>query len=76
MTAVFCLWRMDEINWWERDCKYLWEASLQDENVHDTLAHCGLLKFMQIPLMKSLCLLLQTLVRFWDIGEEAFLFHC
>ena len=23
--------------------------------------------------MKSLCLLLQTLVRFWDIGEEAFL---
>ena len=46
-----------------------------DGNVHDTLAHCGLLKFMRIPLMKSLCLLLQTLVRFWDIGEEAFLFH-
>ena len=25
--------------------------------------------------MKSLHLLLQTLVRFWDIGEQAFLFH-
>ena len=35
------------------------------------LACCGLLKFMQIPLMKSLRLLLQTLVSFWDIGEEA-----
>ena len=48
---------------------------MQDKNVRDTLAHCGLLKFMRIPLMKSLCLLPQTLVRFWDIGEEAFLFQ-
>ena len=48
----------------ERDCKDLQEASLQDENVHDTLARSGLLKFMRIPLMKSLGLLLQTLVSY------------
>ena len=48
---------------------------MQDENVHDTLAHCGLLKFMRIPLMKSLGLLLQTLVSFWDVDKEAFLFQ-
>ena len=65
---------MAEIKWWERDCKDLWEASLWDENVHDTLACCGLLKFMRIPLMKNLRLLLQTMVKFWDIREEAFLF--
>ena len=43
--------------------------------MRDTLAHCGLLKFMWIPLMKSLRLLLQTLVIFWDVEEEAFLFQ-
>ena len=72
---MFGLCRMAEIKWHERDCKSLRELALQDRNVHATLAHCGLLKFMRIPLMKSLRLLLQTLVRFWDIGEEAFLFE-
>ena len=66
---------MVEIKWWERDCKDLWEASLRDGNVRDTLSRCGLLKFMRIPLMKSLCLLLQMLVGFWDIKEDAFLFQ-
>ena len=66
---------MDEIKWWERDCKYLQEASLWDENVCDTLAYCGLLKFMRIPLMKSLSLLLQTLVHFLDVEKEDFLFQ-
>ena len=66
---------MAEIKWRERDCKYLWKMSLWEGNVLDTLAHCGLLKFMQMPLMKILRLLLQTLVSFWDIGEEALLFQ-
>ena len=64
---------MDEIKWNGRDCKDLQEEAFHDGNVHATLAHCGLLNFMQIPLMKSLHLLLQTLVSFLDIGEEAFL---
>ena len=38
-----------------------------------TLAHCGILKFMWIPFMKSLCLLLETLVRFWDVRREFFI---
>ena len=66
---------MLEAKWCERDCKELWEEALRDGNVRDGLAHCALLKFMQIPLMKSLCLLLQTLVSFWDIRVEAFLFQ-
>ena len=66
---------MAEIKWQERDCKGLRDASLRDRNVRDTLAHCGLLKFMRIPLMKSLGLLLQTLVSFLDVDEEAFLFQ-
>ena len=64
---------MPEAKWRERDYKEIREEEFQDGNVHDALAHCGLLKFMRIALMKILCLLLQTLVRFWDIGEEVFL---
>ena len=48
---------------------------MRDGNVRDTLALCGLLKFMRIPLMKSLGSLLQTLVSFWDVDEEVFLFQ-
>ena len=59
----------------ERDCKSVRDASLHDENVRDTLAYCGLLKFMRIPLMRSLCLLMQTLIGFWDVDEEVFLFQ-
>ena len=66
---------MAEIKWHERGYKDLREAALHDGNVRATLARCGLLKFMKIPLMKSLRFLLQTFVRFWDIGEEAFLFQ-
>ena len=73
LTTVFCLCRILEIKWHERDCKDLWEEALWDDNVCGALAHYGLLKFVRIPLMKSLRLLLQTLVRFWDIGEEAFM---
>ena len=64
---------MAKIKWHERDCKYLWEVALPDGNVCATLARCGLLKFMWITLMERLRMLLQTLVRFWDIGEEAFM---
>ena len=70
---MFCLCRILEIKWHERDYKYLQEAALWDENVRGALSHCGLLNFMWIPLMKSLHLLLQTLVSFWDIREDAFM---
>ena len=59
----------------ERDCKSVRDASLHDRNVRDTLAHCRLLKFMRIPLMQSLHLLMQTLIGFWDVDEEVFLFQ-
>ena len=75
MTVVFCFCMMVEVKWHGRDYKDLREVALRDGNVCATLAHYGLLKFMQIPFMKSLHLLLQTLVRFWDIGEKAFLFQ-
>ena len=70
----FCLYRMAEIKWRERDCKSVRDASLHDGNVRDTLAHCGLIKFMRISLMRSLGLLMQTLIGFWDVDEEVFLF--
>ena len=60
----FCLCRMVEIKWRERDSKSIRDASLNDEGVIDTLAHCGLLKFMRIPLIRSLGLLVQTLISF------------
>ena len=71
---VFALWRMVVIKWRERDCKPIRDASLHDGGVRDTLAHCGLLKFMRIPLMWSLHLLMQTLIGFWDVVEDVFLF--
>ena len=71
---VFALCRMVEIKWREKDCKLVRDASLHDGGVRDTLAHCGLLKFMRIPLMQSLGLLMQTLISFWDVTEEVFLF--
>ena len=74
LKSIFCLCRMAEIKWWERDYKYLQEAALRDRNVHGTMAHCGLMKFIRIPLMKSLSFLLQMLVHFWDVEEEVFLF--
>ena len=70
----FCSCRMAKIKWPKTDCKSLRDASLRDRNVRDTLARCGLLKFMRIPLMQSLRLLMQTLVSFWDADEEVFLF--
>ena len=73
--SVLSLYRMVEINWRERDCKPIRDASLHDEGVRDTLACCGLLKFMRIPLMQSLVLLMQTLISFWDVTEEVFLFQ-
>ena len=72
---VFALCRMVEIKWRERDYKPVRDASLRDGGVRDTLAHCGLLKFMQIPLMRSLGLLMQTLISFWDVTKEVFLFQ-
>ena len=71
---VFSLCRMVEIKWRERDCKPVRDASLHDGGVRDTLACYGLLKFMRIPLMRSLGLLMQTLIGFWDVAEEVFLF--
>ena len=70
----FCLCRMVEIKRRERDCKSVRDASLHDGNVRDTLDCCVLLKFMRIPLMWSLRLLMQTLIGFWDVDEEVFLF--
>ena len=72
--GVFALCRMVEIKWRERDCKPVRDASLRDGGAKDTLAHYGLLKFMRIPLMWSLGLLMQTLISFWDVIEEVFLF--
>ena len=66
---------MVEIKWRERNCKSVMDASLHDKNVRDTLASCGLLKFMRTPLMQSLGLLMQTLIGFWDVDEEVFLFE-
>ena len=66
--------KMVEIKWRERDCKSVSDASLHDRNFRDILAHCGLLKFMRIPLMRSLGLLMQTLIVFSDVDEEVFLF--
>ena len=61
---VFALCRMVEIKWRERDCKPVRDASLHDGGVRDTLAHCGLLKFMRILLLRSSHLLMQTLIGF------------
>ena len=66
---------MVEIKWRERDCKSVRDASLHEGGVRDTLAHCGLLKFMRIPLMQSLHLLMQTLIGCWGVAEEVFLFQ-
>ena len=67
--------RIMEIKWRERDCKSVRDASLHDGNDRDSLTHCGLLKFMRIPLMRSLGLLMQTLIGLWDVDEEVFLFQ-
>ena len=61
---VFALCRMVEIKWRERDYKTVRDASLRDRGVRDTLACYGLLKFMRILLMRSLGLLMQTLIGF------------
>ena len=39
----------------------------------DTLSHCGLLKYFQIPLMCSTKCLLDKMVRFWDLDAEFFI---
>ena len=52
------LCRMVEIKWRERDYKPVRDASLHDGDIRDTLARYGLLKFMRIPLMWSLHLLM------------------
>ena len=61
------------VEWWERDIRDLIDEVDEDGAVQDTLARRGLLKFFQIPLMRSSRLLLNKLVIFWDRDVECFI---
>ena len=55
--------RMLWVVWQEQDIGTLRGQELGDEVVVDTLSWSGMLKYFQVPLMHTLRLLLETLVR-------------
>ena len=50
--------RMPRVTWREQDIGDLQEGVADEQAVRDTLAECGMLKFFEIPLIRSTKLLL------------------
>lgn len=67
---LFC--RMS-ITWREREHSAIENEVMDDQLALNTLKECGLLKFFKIPNMKANTRLLEILIHYWDLEEDAFI---
>src|ERR1700733_1099097 len=61
------------VTWREREDAAVANEVMNDPQAVDALRGCGLLKFFKLPNMKANTRLLEMLIDYWDIEEEAFM---
>jgi len=61
------------ITWREREHDAVDREVMNDPQALDALRGCGLLKFFKLPNMKGNVRLLEKLISYWDVDEEAFM---
>ena len=61
------------IEWCELEHQGANNQALNDPDTMNVLRQCGLLKYFQIPLMRSETSLLQLLIRHWDPDRSQFI---
>ena len=61
------------ITWREREHAAVDNEAMNDPEALDALQGCGLLKFFKLPNMKANVRLLEMLIDYWDVEEEAFM---
>ena len=62
------------VTWREREHSAVDNEVMGNDEALDALRGCGLLKFFKLPNMKANTRLLEMLIYYWDIEEEAFMF--
>lgn len=62
-----------EITWKEREHSAIDNEVMNDPLALDALRGCELLKFFNIPNMKTNTRLLEMLVNYWDLEEDVFI---
>ena len=60
------------ITWREREHLAVDNEVMGNDEALDALRGCGLLKFFKLPNMKANTRLLERLIDYWDVDEEAF----
>ena len=61
------------ITWREREHTTVDNEVMNSPEALDALRGCGLLKFFKLPNMKANTHLLEMLIDYWDVDEEAFM---
>ena len=61
------------ITWREREHAAVDNEVMNSPEALDALRGCGLLKFFKLPNMKENTRLLEMLINYWDVDEEAFM---
>ena len=61
------------VTWREREHAVVYNEVMNSPEALDALRGCGLLKFFKLPNMKANTRLLEMLIDYWDVEEEAFM---
>ena len=61
------------VTWREREHTVADNEVMNSPEALDALQGCGLLKFFKLPNMKANTRLLELLIDYWDVEEEAFM---
>lgn len=61
------------VTWREREHTTVDDEVMNDPDSLDALRGCGLLKFFKLPNMKANTCLLEMLIDYWNIEEDAFM---
>ena len=73
MSLLCVIDRMPQVLWREREIPdEIMAIVREDRRVQSMLGLFGLLKFAQVPMMRSAALLLNRLVGFWEPDIQAF----
>ena len=63
------------ITWREREHTTIDNEVMNDQKALDALRGCGLLKFFKMPNMKAKTCLLEMLIHYWSIEDDAFMIN-
>ena len=61
------------VTWHEREHAEVENEVMNSLEALDALRGCGFLKFFKLPNMKANMRLLEMLIDYWDVDEEAFM---